>query len=584
MKKHILSLISLVIILLTGCSNGNKETWITGEIVNPGDSMLQIGDSILPVTREGKITFRINLKSPVFYDVSYRKITWGLYAEPGKKIGFILRSDNLSDLVFYGDLVNENNILKESIRIFEVTNSILNQEWINIHKKNEQDFLSVIDSLQALFLNQILSSQNKDNISGEFCQLYSTDVKYGFGPMIFHYPDLHLAYSGEKISLSRSILDYLNTIPTDNREYFHLSNYKSFCKSRIDFQANQIAIQNQDNVYFNAKKMQAVFQVVPEMFKDLYIRDYWKSEYLAEFIDLNGITNSASFISGFKADAVEKEFIQKIDDQINTELANREDHLVRIFKEVNGFVLEAHIFYPKKNMKKEKRAAMVIFHGGGFVLGNPSWAFGKARHYSELGMIAVAAQYRLSNYNDITPLDAIQDAKDLMLWLRENADSLGIMVNKIAASGWSVGAQLCATLAVFPDILPDSEINSSPDAILLTSPGTDTKGWFTELLNGNIVNPQDYSPVDHIRTGLPPCIILQGRDDTVTPLDGVQVFYDKLIAKNNYCEIWIYDNVGHLFTPTSLGDNGWPHPDKNIQEQADEKADDFLRKFDFIEK
>ncbi len=65
----------------------------------------------------------------------------------------------------------------------------------------------------------------------------------------------------------------------------------------------------------------------------------------------------------------------------------------------------------------EKRPAMVIIHGGGFVLGNPSWAFDKAKHYSGMGMIAIAAQYRLSNFKDVTPVDAIQDVKDLMFWL-----------------------------------------------------------------------------------------------------------------------------------------------------------------------
>jgi len=569
---------------MTSCHKGNKETWISGEIVNPDDSILQVGDSILPVLKNGKFIFNINLKSPVFYDVTYGKITWGLYAEPGTKIGFTLKSNNLSELVYNGDLVHENNILKESISINEVTNSIFNKEWVNIHKKNEKEFVSLIDSLQGLFLDQILSTQDKGKISREFNQLYSTDVKYAFGRLIIQYPDLHLTYSGEKIGLSKFTLDYLNTIPIDNRDFFLLSNYKRFCKTQIDFKANQVVNQNQDPKYYNDKKMQAVFQIVPNIFKDRYLRDYWISEYLTEYIDLNGITNSASFISKFKEDAVNQEFIKKIDSQINTELANREDHIVRVFKVVNGFVLEAHIFYPNEKKNNDKRAAMVIFHGGGFVLGNPSWAYAKAKQYSKLGMIAIAAQYRLSNYKDITPLEAIQDTKDLMFWLRKNADTLGIMVNKIAASGWSVGAQLCATLAIFPDTLPDSKINSSPDAILLTSPGTDAKGWFTELLNGANVNPQDYSPVDHIRTGLPPCIILQGRDDSVTPLDGVQLFYDKLIAKNNYCEIWIYDQVGHLFTPTSLGDNGWPRPDKKIQEQADEKAYEFLSKLGFIEK
>jgi acetyl esterase len=584
MKKHITSFLFLVMILMTSCHKGNKETWISGEIVNPEDSIMHIGDSILPVLENGKFIFKINLNSPVFYDVSYGKITWGLYAEPGTKIGFTLKSNNLSDLVYHGDLAHENNILKESISINEMTNSILNKEWVNIYKKNEKEFVSLIDTLQGLFLNQILSTQDKIKISREFCQQYSTDVKYAFGRLIIQYPDLHLTYSGEKIGLSKSTLDYIKTIPIDKRDYSLLSNYKRFCKTQIDFKANQIANQNQDPKCYNVKKMQAVFQIVPNMFKDLYLRDYWMSEYLIEYIDLNGITNSASFISEFKADASNQEFIKKIDDQINTELANREDHVVKVFKVVNEFVLEAHIFYPDDKKNNDKKAAMVIFHGGGFVLGNPSWAYAKAKHYSELGMIAIAAQYRLSNYKDITPLDAIQDAKDLMFWLRKNADSLDIMVNKIAASGWSVGAQLCATLAIFPDTLNDSENSSSPDALVLTSPGTSTGGWFTELLNNAKINPLEYSPVDHIKPDLPPTIILQGRDDTVTPLEDVQLFYDKLIANGNYCEIWIYDKVGHLFTPTSLGDNGWPHPDKYIQEQADEKADDFLRKFGFVEK
>ena len=84
----------------------------------------------------------------------------------------------------------------------------------------------------------------------------------------------------------------------------------------------------------------------------------------------------------------------------------------------------------------------------------------------------------------MTPIDAIGDVKDLMFWLRKNADSLKIKENKIATSGWSVGAQLCATLAIFPDTIANSKISSVPDAILLTSPGTGTGGWFTELLNG----------------------------------------------------------------------------------------------------
>jgi len=102
------------------------------------------------------------------------------------------------------------------------------------------------------------------------------------------------------------------------------------------------------------------------------------------------------------------------------------------------------------------------------------------------------------------------------------------------------------------------------------------------LLNGAKVNPLDLSPVDHVRSGLPPTIILEGRDDSVTPLKDVQLFHDKLVAAGDSCEMWIYDGVGHLFTPTALGDNGWPRPDPRVQEDANAKADAFLARLGYF--
>ena len=57
-----------------------------------------------------------------------------------------------------------------------------------------------------------------------------------------------------------------------------------------------------------------------------------------------------------------------------------------------------------------------------------------------------------------------------------------------------------------------------------------------------------------------------------------------MVAKGNYCELCIYDNVGHLFTPSYLDDTGWPQTDEEIQKQADIKAVEFLKNFGFIDK
>src|ERR1035438_6873742 len=72
--------------------------------------------------------------------------------------------------------------------------------------------------------------------------------------------------------------------------------------------------------------------------------------------------------------------------------------------------LKAYVFSPKGAKAAPSRAAVVLFYGGGWAAGEPSWAFGRAQHFAERGMVAVVAQYRLSDQKEITPLDAVTDA------------------------------------------------------------------------------------------------------------------------------------------------------------------------------
>ncbi len=76
---------------------------------------------------------------------------------------------------------------------------------------------------------------------------------------------------------------------------------------------------------------------------------------------------------------------------------------------------------------------------------------------------------------------------------------------------------------------------------------------------------------------MPPTLILQGRTDRLTPTKYAQLFHDKMKALGYHCELIIYENCGHLFTPSNLDDTGTPQPDKEISGKANEKADVFLR-------
>ena len=253
------------------------------------------------------------------------------------------------------------------------------------------------------------------------------------------------------------------------------------------------------------------------------------------------------------------------------------------FDSTKTIPLKAFVFFPAGQELAKTNPAIVIFHGGGWSIGEPSWAFGLCEKYAKKGMVAVAAQYRLSDEKTITPVDAMEDARDIILWMRENSVELKIKKDQIAAYGWSAGAHLAACAAIFPSSVPDKKINSVPNALVLISPALSMKseGWFKKLL-GEVENPLKYSPAEHVKKGVPPSIIVVGKDDTVTPIVQSKLFHNNMLKAGNESSLYIYDGVGHLFTPSDQPDNGWPNPDKKVQTKAYMEIDSFLMKLGYL--
>ena len=94
--------------------------------------------------------------------------------------------------------------------------------------------------------------------------------------------------------------------------------------------------------------------------------------------------------------------------------------------------------------------------------------------------------------------------------------------------------------------------------------------------------PANISPAEHVSKDTPPTIIVIGRTDTVTPLEGSELFHNKMLEFGNESELHIYDGVGHLFTPATEPDDGWPNPDKQTSLKAQAEIDKFLKKHEYI--
>ena len=234
-----------------------------------------------------------------------------------------------------------------------------------------------------------------------------------------------------------------------------------------------------------------------------------------------------------------------------------QDSFIRVYKTVNDTELEAHIFLPPGHVENDQRPVFVFFHGGGWFEGAPENGYRMCEYWAARGMVAVAFEYRLSDFAAITPVECLQDAKSAIRWLRIHAVELGIDPGGIVATGGSAGGHLAVSTAVlegFEEEGEDYNVSSSPDAVIVWSAavnlGEDT--WFAQLL-GDRADTSTLSPADHIRSDLPPMALLHGTADETVPYWTVEQFVEDMQRADNRCELYTYEGGGHLFHVSQRG-------------------------------
>ncbi|MEJ2054435.1 MAG: alpha/beta hydrolase [Calditrichaceae bacterium] len=439
----------------------DTEIRISGQIINAKSDKIKIGETIVPISKDGRFLFISETDSPVFFDIVYDQLTWPVYLEPGKTVDLSSDGINLDSICYKKDLTNENSYLLTTLKTNESLNAYFNQNWYPLHAGSESALIYAIDSLKQLYLVDL----EKYQVSKKFTEMFTAALNFSLDSFILQYPGRHLEFTGEKILLSREAMDYIDIKDLQNAEMCDLTTYEEFGRNYIDYQIDNAYREFRGKKHYNLWKMDKIFGFIKKTFKDQYLSDFWISKYLADHISFTGVANSRLFVEKFSDICKTEEFKSTVQSTYNNAVRKRQDHTIKIYKNVNGFKLEAHIFYPEDMNNNIKRPAVAIFHGGGWTTGTPEWAFNLSRHYAGYGMIGIAVQYRLSNYHDITPIEAMEDARDLIKWLRINSDSLGILPHKIAFEGWSAGGHLVTCAAVFPDTLENIKINSVPDAL-----------------------------------------------------------------------------------------------------------------------
>ena len=236
------------------------------------------------------------------------------------------------------------------------------------------------------------------------------------------------------------------------------------------------------------------------------------------------------------------------------------------FPTVDGQSEQLDVYTPLTPAPVGGYPVMVTIHGGGWRASDKG-AFGlrNANAFTQAGYVVVAPNYVLSAPGKPTwPLN-FEDVQAAVRWVRTNAGTLGLNPNEIVAEGESAGANLAALLGVYSTQSSGSGISSAVEAVVGVSTPTNLTSLYyakhyaggasaAQFLGGSPAQvPANYkaaSPIDHVAPGDPPMLLIQGRQDSVIPVNQSEQMQAALTAAGVPNELLLVHGGHYLDFPT----------------------------------
>ena len=432
-----------------------------------------------------------------------------------------------------------------------IWNYLLNTNIYTLNSLNQSDFTKKIDSLKSIYttqLNKYKGKLDKNTFNDE-----TLGINSAFGKYILQYPQNHEYFTGKTIVLSKINQSKLNEILPSFNTIDLLSNkdFKDYIKSYISIESNK-KLKSKLYDKLDNQQLNADWNTIDSLFKNQEVNDYWKQEYLYYHIDNFGIKNIDDFYMSFINSCKTPEYITKIHKIYDLSKAARASHAIEIYKKVNNFELEMHLFLPDTSIFKGKRPTIVYFHGGSWSEGKPDWFFETAKEYTKQGWVATAVEYRIKGRQGTYPFEAVKDAKSAIRWLRKNAKNYNIDPNIIIATGNSAGGHLALASSLvnnWNEKSDDLAISAVPNIVMVNSAVYDLTSNNNKWIVENIDNKdlvKEISPNNLIKKTSTKFLLIHADNDRRCPYDTAAYFYEKMKFFRNSIELHKIINANHF--------------------------------------
>lgn len=212
--------------------------------------------------------------------------------------------------------------------------------------------------------------------------------------------------------------------------------------------------------------------------------------------------------------------------------------------------LRAQLYLPKTGAVASP--AVVVVHGGSWTRRSGNME-AISRKLAEAGFAAFNISYRsASRYPYPAAVDDVRDAID---WLKQNAAQYRIDPQRIGGWGYSAGGQLILRAGLDPAMALGAIVSGGTPARFSFWPESPV---ITRFIGASYAEApeawEDASPVNHVEAGSPPVFLYHGGADELVDAVQMEFMAQELRAVNVPVQTRLLEDKGHVSTYLFAGE------------------------------